>query len=289
MINLSMVGSTRYASPPRIIIHGTGFVGKSTFFAGGEVSLYKGEKLIKSEVQKGAPSPIFIRTEDGLTGVSASAFPVAESFEDVMEALDSLLEEDHGYKTLVVDSLDWLEMLAQKKVCEESNCSSIEEAAGGYGKGYGASLSLMRSFLSKVGELNKRKGMLIGLICHSNTVRFSSPSEEPYDRFELKLHSPAKGKGARDMFVEWADIVGYASKDLVTDKEKSVTGDKIISRREKFGLSRLNLIGTPAFCAGNRYGMPAQMDLNFDVFLKKFREAKKKGNQAQSENKGKQS
>ena len=35
----------------------------------------------------------------------------AESYIDVMKALDALVNESHDFKTVVIDSLDWLETL----------------------------------------------------------------------------------------------------------------------------------------------------------------------------------
>lgn len=43
-------------------------------------------------------------------------FPLAESFEDVMEAIMALYSDTHDYQTVVVDSADWLEQLIWKEV-----------------------------------------------------------------------------------------------------------------------------------------------------------------------------
>ena len=43
--------------------------------------------------------------------IEAPQFPLCKSFEDAMGYLKDLVEEDHDYKTVVVDSLDWLEPL----------------------------------------------------------------------------------------------------------------------------------------------------------------------------------
>ena len=39
---------------------------------------------------------------------------LAESYLDVMKALDSLANENHDFKTVVIDGLDWLETLIWK-------------------------------------------------------------------------------------------------------------------------------------------------------------------------------
>ena len=51
----------------------------------------------------------------------------------------ALYGEDHDYRTVVVDSLDWLERMIWDDVCGEFGVKYLEKADGGYGKGFGAS------------------------------------------------------------------------------------------------------------------------------------------------------
>ena len=80
----------------------------------------------KNHVCRVRPAPVVIQTEDGLGNLDATAFPLAATFDDVMSALQSLYTEEHPFKTLVVDSLDWLEPLVWQKVCTTHNVASIE-------------------------------------------------------------------------------------------------------------------------------------------------------------------
>ncbi|MCA9090577.1 MAG: AAA family ATPase, partial [Planctomycetaceae bacterium] len=63
-----------------------------------------------------APQPVFIQTEDGLGNLDAARFPLAELFDDVMAAVLALYSEAHDFRTVVVDSADWLEQLIWKEV-----------------------------------------------------------------------------------------------------------------------------------------------------------------------------
>ncbi len=92
----------------RVIIYGESGLGKTTFATS-------------------APNPIVIQTEDGLGEIDVPCFPLAESYIDVMKALDALVNESHDFKTVVIDSLDWLETLIWKQVCSDNKASLIEK------------------------------------------------------------------------------------------------------------------------------------------------------------------
>lgn len=86
--------------PRRMLVYGTAGIGKSTFATC-------------------APSPIVIQTEDGLGEIDCHKFPVASSLAAVPENLGALYAEDHPYRTVVIDSLDWLERLIWARVCTD--------------------------------------------------------------------------------------------------------------------------------------------------------------------------
>jgi len=84
-ISLASISKTqRNSLPPRVVIHGDGGVGKTTFAAG-------------------AYKPIFLPFEDGLSGIEAEAFPLLKSYAEAMEAITTLVKEEHSYSTVVVD------------------------------------------------------------------------------------------------------------------------------------------------------------------------------------------
>jgi len=83
--------------PPRILLYGTHGIGKSSLGAS-------------------SPNPIFIPTEDGLTNIEVSRFPLATKLADIWEYLGMLINEEHEYKTVVIDTVDWLETLIMKYI-----------------------------------------------------------------------------------------------------------------------------------------------------------------------------
>lgn len=266
-ISLSSIAKTKHAMPPRILIHGQEKSGKSTFFAGGTVNTAQGPVALPS-----APKPIFIQTEDGLRGLDAEAFPLANKYQDVVDALGVLAQEDHDYKTLIIDSADWLERLIHQQVIETciydvKGVKTMESAHGGYGKAYSVALTYWKSILAGLDWLNTNKSMIVGIICHSVVAPYNDPSaEQPYDVLSLKLHQPKKGTGARDLLSEWADIIGYAEKKVMISR-KSFDGKEIARAQAIKGvLNKLHLVGSAAYVAGNRYNLPETIDLSWGAF-----------------------
>jgi hypothetical protein len=68
-----------------------------------------------------APNAIGILTEDGADAVDANAFPLAASLPEVYAAIDTLINKEHDFQTLFIDSLDWLEPMIQEYVCKQNN------------------------------------------------------------------------------------------------------------------------------------------------------------------------
>ena len=60
-------------------------------------------------------------------------FPLCRSWQDVLDCIASLYQEQHEFKTVVLDSMDWAERLAHAKVAKDNDVTGIEKI--GYGKG----------------------------------------------------------------------------------------------------------------------------------------------------------
>jgi len=227
--------------PPRTIIYGAAGIGKTTFAST-------------------APAPIFILTEDGLGDLEVPAFPLASTYEDVMEALTTLGKDDHQYKTVVIDSLDWLESLVWSATCKRLGVATIE--APGYGKGYVEASTEWREFFRYVTALRDFKNMNVIMIAHGAITRVEDPVHPAYDTHGLKLH-----KRAAAIAEEYSDVVGYAALKTMLTTESAGFGEKR-NRAISTGEHVLFLSGTPAYTAKNRYHMPEVVPLNWNEFAK---------------------
>lgn len=238
-INLASLRTTTTLAAPRILVHGVAGVGKTTFAAG-------------------APAPVFICTEDGLGTLQTPHFPLARTFDDVMEALTALSDQDHDFATVVVDSVDWLEPLIWQKTCDESGWDNLEQP--GFGKGYVAALDLWRQYLDRLNALRDERDMATIQIAHTDIKRFDSPEHEPYDRYVIKLHTRAAA-----LLQEHSDVVLFANYRISTVKS-DVGFNKKVTRALGSGERVLYTAERPAFLAKNRYGLPDSLPLSWAAF-----------------------
>ena len=233
--------------PPRIFLYGQEGVGKSCTAAQ-------------------APNPVFIQTEDGLDEINTAKFPLAKSLNDVLNALAALRDEQHDFRTVVLDSADWLERLIWDKVCQDFGVRSIEKADGGYGKGYVHALTYWRQIVSLLNDLRNVRGMIVIVIAHSKVERFEDPENAAYDRYTPRLH-----KSATSLLCEWVDAVLFATKRFRVSREEGTgfQGDRAIATAigANGGERILRTVGSPACIAKNRFNLPAEIPLSWQAFM----------------------
>lgn len=174
------------------------------------------------------PKPIVVRAEDGLQSIKADmrpdAFPILQTVEQLWEQLTALINEEHEYKTLIIDSVTALERLFVQHVIDSDpkKPRSINQALGGYGAGLGAVAALHQRVRKAAGMLNERKGMHIVFIAHADTETIELPDQDPYTRYSLRL-----GKRSVAPYVDDSDIVGFLKLQTYTtgdgDRKKAIS------------------------------------------------------------------
>lgn len=221
---------------PRILIYGPSGCGKSTF---GSL----------------APNPVFIQIEDGLDAIDVPAFKMAETYQDVLDSLGQLATNDHGFKTVVIDSIDWLERLIQAQVCKERNAKSIDDIP--YGRGYAMAIDIWKQYVDCLNYLRDKKDMVVIQIAHSEIKRFENPETDAYDRYNIKLH-----KLASALLLEHSDIVLFANH--IVNITKSQDGFSKRTRAIGDGERVLYTEERPSFIAKNRFSLPPEIPFTKD-------------------------
>lgn len=236
-MTLANVRQGKIAQPPKVLIYGAEGCGKSTFGAN-------------------APDPIFLCAEDGTAQLDVARFPEPKGWLDVLDAVDELTTTEHAYRTLVVDSLDWLEPLCWDYIVRRDKKTGIEDY--GFSKGQKTiAPAEWRVFLSKLERLRNVKNMGVVLIAHQHVKSFKNPEGDDFDRYELAMDAKAGG-----MFKQWCDAVLFAQFETFATKDERKRVRGVSS-----GARIVHTQRTAAFDAKNRYDLPERMPLDWHSFM----------------------
>lgn len=250
------------------------------------VLLYSVEGIGKTTWASEAPNPIYLCKEAGTEQLDVARLPEPTHWKDAPADAEGLkrdcfslvldlLSAPHDYQSLVVDTLDWIEPLLFKWVCANSRSKkglhpvdSINEAFGGYGKGYDVAVDQFRDFISLLDRLRVERQMHIVLLAHADVAKFNNPEGEDFDMYGLKMNKKTSG-----LWREWCDAVLFAKAEKFDAVKKS--DEEAKKKRYAVGsMTRLVYTQARPFCyAKNRFCLPDVLPLQWAAFY----EAVKKG------------
>jgi hypothetical protein len=201
-----MITCEKRQMPVRIMIYGTGGIGKTTFAAS-------------------MPNPIFIRTEDGLLTPGVATFQrFCTIFDHVIAQIKWLVDNEHKYKTVVIDSLDWLQTLAEEQVLRDNpNWKTLSD--GDYGAGWSALKARFLQVIRGLELCRQNKRMAVCLIAHTKEETHSDPEIAGVHRFAPKLYA-----GACSVVTEWCDMVLLATRQRSAALGEKERGNERILR-----------------------------------------------------------
>jgi hypothetical protein len=237
-MTLAAITSGIIRAPYRLLVHGKDGVGKSTFGSN-------------------APKAVFLGTEDGTGHLNVSRFPAPETWEDVLDAVRTLSADPGGYRSLVIDSIDWAEPLLWRYVCRQAGVDTIEEVGGGYGKGYQASIDGWRVLLAELEKLQTTRDMHIVLLAHSVIRKFANPEGEDYDRYVLAMHDKSAA-----LMRQWVKGVYFANFETFAVAKKK--GEKV--KGVTTGARLLWTQPAATYDAKDRYFLPDNIPLDWGDF-----------------------
>lgn len=223
------------ARAQRVVLYGVEGIGKSTFAAN-------------------FPEPLFIDTEGSTDNMDVARLQKPTSYEMLKQQIQWVKNNPSCCKSLVIDTVDWAEMLVIESVCAKYNKKGIEDF--GYGNGYTYVKEEMGRLLNLLQELIE-VGINVVLTAHAQIRKFEQPDEMgAYDRWELKLGKKTSSQTA-PLVKEWADMVLFANyKTIVistdTKKKKAQGGERVLYTTHH-----------TAWDAKNRHGLPDSIKLDF--------------------------
>ena len=239
--------------PPRIVVLGTPFIGKSEFAAGADRSIF-----------------LPIRGEEGIDCINVPQFPTCNELQDVLDCFTTLYGSDK-FGTVVIDSASTLEPLIWQSAC--ARCphksgafpKSIEELGGGFQRGYVESLTEWRIITDALDTLRAEKNMASIIIGHVKVKRFDDPCGKSYDQWQFDLHEKAA-----NLLYKWCDIV------LFCGKKTAVTAEDVGFNKEvkkgidtSGGMRYIYTQDRPSHPGGGRgvYGrLPYEIPLSWTAF-----------------------
>lgn len=223
--------SGKVKKPQKVVIYGPEGIGKSTFAS----------KF---------PNPIFLDTEGSTKEMDVDRFEKPLSWSEFGAIVKEFIKDHGSYKTLIIDTADWAEMLCTQYICAKYQKKGIEDF--GYGKGYvyvqeefGKLLNFLEEYIDA--------GLNVVVTAHAKMRKFEQPDESgAYDRWELKL-----SKGVTPILKEWADMVLFANYKTYIVKDDN---DKV---KAKGGQRVMYTSHHVCWDAKNRHGLPEEVSFDY--------------------------
>jgi len=207
----------------------------------------------KTETATGAPKPFFFNLEKSRIRRNIGPGNQApETYAEVLDFIDSLLTQDHDYKSVIIDTVDTLEAMMTDHICKVNGYKNINQTE--WGVGLSKRDDEWCRFLGLLDKLNER-GMYIILVGHTIIQEMRDPLLPTFDRYDLKLH-----KRTGPIVLDWTDLNGFCmikcySSENGERKTATTVGERVICCQPN-----------PAYEAKTRYGgIPNEIPMGWNV------------------------
>lgn len=201
----------------------------------------------KTSLAASLPSPVFVMAEDGLASVPEDKRPDGwqlRSSEQLWDIFKALLQEEHDYKTVVIDSVSALDEIFTKEITAKEGKTNLAQCAGGYGAGYKV-LAGMHQRVGAAADALKRKGLNVVYIAHANVDRLELPDMDAYHRFSIKIT-----KDCQSAYLDKADAVAFIRLQTFLRGEDGSPKKAISS-----GVREMIMHATASSVSKNRWGV----------------------------------
>lgn len=239
-----------------------------------KIVCYGVEGVGKSTWAMGAPEPVYFDGEDGTLALDVRRKRI-HSWPDFLNGLRALVNEQHPFLTLVLDTLDSLERMLAIHICQNRDARSIEDVGGGYGKGWIAVAEEWGKAIGLLEKLQEKRGMHVVALAHADAAKFADPDGADYNRWSLRLN-----KRSAAIWKGWTDELLFATRDVTSTKRDKGKG--------KGGARVLYTEWAPGREAKNRHFLPARLELTWNAFAHALRDNVGKAERQRAEREARQ-
>lgn len=222
-------------SPLRGIVYGDNGIGKTTFTAS-------------------AKNPIIIDMEGNCGHIDAPKCRITD-MDQFQELLNALLSQENDYCTLVVDSLDSLQIILSERISKKYTTQEL-----GFGRSNAIWAREIRYITEKLEKLSTSKGMNILFTAHWKVKTANNPMTEQYDRYDLRINEEM-----RTGFCNWVQFIILATKEVIfEDKKETGFGKKKAKNVER---RVLHTRGDPTYYGKNVFDLPPKLAMDWEQFI----------------------
>ena len=216
--------------------------------------VYGVPKIGKTRFASQANDPFFIDVEGGLSYIDKKvrATPKLNSYDEIIGWLKHIHDTD-TFKagTIVLDSLDWCETLAQARLVKLNGASTITDPkckAFAFFRGVVDAADDTFQILKWLNAIFIKRGIKSIIIAHSQIKEVDVPDKDAYSRYELKLSKQLAAKAS-----EWADLILFADYDFEVTSEGKTSEPKPV----------IYAGGSASFVGGGRMKLNKKMPLDY--------------------------
>jgi hypothetical protein len=213
--------------------------------------IYGEHGLGKTSLPSEANNPIYVGSEEN-DEFDIARMPKVEVWKDLTDQLAWLLKEKHDYKTLVIDTVDALEQVAQKEILKQQSGKTMATAFGGYGKAYERMADMFLDIRDEyLVKLRDTKGMNIVILAHAEKSKHEDPmTNTSYDHYSTAIH-----KKIKPIFEDWVSAILFITwqvyKTQSNDGREHAVGD---------GSRMIYTEQRPSHVAKNRFELPYEIE-----------------------------
>jgi hypothetical protein len=218
--------------------------------------LYGPPGIGKSTFGSTLPKPIFIQTERGLDQLTTPRFPIVRTLDEYKLQIQTLIYEEHDYQSVIIDTIDGLDLLVQAEVCHEGKCDSIEAYGGGYGKGWNRAREIWVKILDRLTNMSELWNIL--LISHAQIKTITDPQVgTPFDIWKMRVADKSQ-----DVIKQSIDLLLFVNlaRTVSKDSPRARKGRAIVSEDRELWTAP-----TTGIEAKNRMGLPSPMPFDWQV------------------------